>query len=197
MLDTSNYSILWTVPNNPYDVMGAWVPHVGDGQWLSGIQHILPISLGVGNLITFSCNIGRMLDFEDDEFDEPSAMVQINTPNPKDLKAYPEQRTILRMRYFKIHPKFQTSIVSIRRGDHIICRGDHTIHRGDHIIRRGDHYDGTNYLRCLLVSEQATVQSSSVGQKQVNPPLLFLIFLPPAGARSHTWGHFHPGIPLQ
>lgn len=106
VLDTSNYSILWTVPNNPYDVMGAWVPHVGDGQWLSG----------------------RMLDFEDDEFDEPSAMVQINTPNPKDLKAYPEQRTILRM--------------------------------------RGDHYDGTNYLRCLLVSEQATVQSSSVGQKQ-------------------------------
>ena len=136
----------------------------------------LPISLGVGNLITFFCNIGRMLDFEDDEFDEPSAMVQINTPNPKDLKAYPEQRTILRMRYFKIHPKFQTSIVSIRRGDHIICMGDHTIHRGDHIIRRGDHYDGTNYLRCLLVSEQATVQSSSVGQKQVNPPLLFLIF---------------------
>ena len=42
MLDTSNYSILWTVPNNPYDVMGAWVPHVGDGQWLSGIQHMTP-----------------------------------------------------------------------------------------------------------------------------------------------------------
>ena len=44
VLDTSNYSILWTVPNNPYDVMGAWVPrnlsaHVNEGQWLSGIQH--------------------------------------------------------------------------------------------------------------------------------------------------------------
>ena len=129
-----------------------------------------------------------MLDFEDDEFDEPSAMVQINTPNPKDLKAYPEQRTILRMRYFKIHPKFQTSIVSIRRGDHIICMGDHTIHRGDHIIRRGDHYDGTNYLRCLLVSEQATVQSSSVGQKQVNPPLLFLIFFCHLQELDHTHG---------
>ena len=46
VLDTSDYSILWTVPNNPYDVMGAWVPrslsaHVGDGQWLSGIQHLI------------------------------------------------------------------------------------------------------------------------------------------------------------
>jgi len=104
VLDTSNFSILWTVPNNPYDVMGAWVPgnlsgHLGEGQWLSG----------------------RMVDFEDEEFDEPCAMVQINTPNPSALKEYPEQRTILKM--------------------------------------RGDHYDGTNYLRCLLVSEQTTLPS--------------------------------------
>ena len=45
VLDTNDYSILWTVPNNPYDVMGAWVPrnlsaNVGGDQWLSGIQHI-------------------------------------------------------------------------------------------------------------------------------------------------------------
>ena len=45
VLDTSDYSILWTVPNNPYDVMGAWVPrslaaNAGDAQWLSGIQHL-------------------------------------------------------------------------------------------------------------------------------------------------------------
>ena len=43
-----------------------------------------------------------MVDFEDEEFAEPSAMVQINTPNPNELKAYPEQRTILRMRFFRI-----------------------------------------------------------------------------------------------
>lgn len=115
VLDTSNFSILWTVPNNPYDVMGAWVPrnlsaHVGDGQWLSG----------------------HMVDFEHEEFDEPSAMVQINTPNPNDHKAYPEQRTILRM--------------------------------------RGDHYDGTNYLRCLLVSEQTAVQSSDSSLDQHQNP---------------------------
>ena len=47
VLETRDYSILWTVPNNPYDVMGAWVPrnlsaHLGDGQWLSGIQHMTP-----------------------------------------------------------------------------------------------------------------------------------------------------------
>ena len=46
-------------------------------------------------------HIGRMVDFEDEEFDEPSAMVQLNTPDPTDLNAFPEQRTILRMRYFK------------------------------------------------------------------------------------------------
>ena len=44
VLDTSDYSILWTVPNNPYDVMGAWVPihyppSLTAHQWLSGIQH--------------------------------------------------------------------------------------------------------------------------------------------------------------
>ena len=39
-----------------------------------------------------------MVDFEDEEFDEPSAMVQINTPDPKAPKAPPGQRTILNMR---------------------------------------------------------------------------------------------------
>jgi len=75
VLDTNDYSILWSVPNESCDVFGAWVPrnlsaHLGDGQWLSG----------------------RM------EFNKPFAMVEINTPNPNTLKAYPEQRTILRMR---------------------------------------------------------------------------------------------------
>ena len=42
-----------------------------------------------------------MVDFEDDELDEPCAMVQINTTNPSALKDHPEQRTILKMRYFK------------------------------------------------------------------------------------------------
>lgn len=50
-----------------------------------------------------------MVDFEDEEFDEPCAMVQINTPNPSALKEYPEQRTILKMRCFKT--KIQTFIL--------------------------------------------------------------------------------------
>ena len=48
-----------------------------------------------------------MVDFEDEEFDEPCAMVQINRTNPSALKDIPEQRTILKMRSFmsqrKIH----------------------------------------------------------------------------------------------
>ena len=96
VLDTSDYSILWTVPNKPCDIFSAWVPrylsaNVGDVQWLSGIQPT--ISHGVMKLMTFSCNIGCMEGL--------TAMVQINTPNPNELKAYPEQRTILRMRCFK------------------------------------------------------------------------------------------------
>lgn len=122
VLDTSNYSVLWTVPNNPYDVMGAWVPNAGCSQWLAG----------------------RMVDFEDEEFDEPSAMVQINTPDPKAPEAPPGQRTILNM--------------------------------------RSDHYDGTNYLRCLLVSEHTSDSSlfnSSVGQqdKSKNGTIFTLVFL--------------------
>ena len=93
VLDTSDYSILWSVPNTPCDIFGAWVPRnlsarVGEGQWLSGIQHICVV-----NLLTFSCNIGRMEGL--------TAMVQINTPNTSELKADPEQRTILRIRCFK------------------------------------------------------------------------------------------------
>ena len=41
VLDTSNYSVLWTVPNNPYDVMGAWVPNAGCSQWLAGVHYLL------------------------------------------------------------------------------------------------------------------------------------------------------------
>ena len=41
VLDTSNYTILWSVENSPYDVMGAWVPRSpnadqDDETWLSG-----------------------------------------------------------------------------------------------------------------------------------------------------------------
>ena len=56
VLDTSNFSILWTVPNNPYDVMGAWVPgnlsaHLGEGQWLSGIKHHMTPNLSSGCIL--------------------------------------------------------------------------------------------------------------------------------------------------
>ena len=47
---------------------------------------------------------------------------------------------------------------------------------------RGDHYDGTNYLRCLLVSEQTTLPSphshSPAVLQEVNPHVFTPFFYP-------------------
>ena len=62
-------------------------------------------------------HIGRMVDFEDEEFEEPSAIVQLNTTDPNDLNAFPEQRAIFRMRYFKT-PESLIVRKPTFRGDH-------------------------------------------------------------------------------
>jgi len=155
VLDTSNYTILWSVENSPYDVMGAWVPRSpnadqDDETWLSG------------DMIDF--------DFEDEDAEEPCAMVQLNMVRGRDVQ--PVQRNILKI--------------------------------------RSDRYDGTNYMRCLLVSEHKSESSQHFNSqnqqdtKETNGlgPIYTLVFLcSQSTSVPHQIGfkkfHSYPGLEAQ
>ena len=98
VLDTSNYTILWSVENSPYDVMGAWVPRSpnadqDDETWLSGNTSLFFVCFKLNFWIS-----GDMIDFDfdDEDADEPSAMVQLNMVRGRDVQ--PVQRNILKIR---------------------------------------------------------------------------------------------------
>ena len=98
VLDTSNYTILWSVENSPYDVMGAWVPRSpnadqDDETWLSGNTSLFFVCFKLNFWIS-----GDMIDFDfdDEDAEEPCAMVQLNMVRGRDVQ--PVQRNILKIR---------------------------------------------------------------------------------------------------
>jgi len=100
ILETVTYTVLWRVPNNPYDVMGAWC---GVTSWLSGSMSLLEDE---------TCSMLRLNSLVDTKVEDVAP----------DTDAWVETHV-------------QSTVLQVR----------------------SQMEDGTNYLRCLTVTDRAAL----------------------------------------